>query len=249
MGDEFESARAATSLEAIQLAVDQLCCDYQHVPAQDLSPRISGWLSHVAALVADCTTLHRRRELLVCAGWLFLIGGCVEYDMGRRVIAERYRRAALGVAEESGHREIAAWAWEMAAWFALTQGRFGDVVAACDAGHAADSSHSVGVQLYSQQAKAFARMGDERLVLATLDAGKTRLERLPQPVHTAHHFVIDPDKWDLYAMDAYRLLGDDERASTHAHEVLRLGRGPDGVEKAPMRGGAFDPGRRGGSRR
>jgi hypothetical protein len=46
---------------------------------------------------------------------------------------------------------------------------------------------------------------------------------------------IDPEKWDFYAMDAFRLLGDDARAATHAREVLRLGQGPDGTELAPMR--------------
>ncbi|WP_348638513.1 hypothetical protein [Streptomyces sp. HYC2] len=36
-------------------------------------------------------------------------------------------------------------------------------------------------------------------------------------------------------MDAYRLLGDDERAATHARSVIRISTGPDGTEISPMR--------------
>jgi hypothetical protein len=36
-------------------------------------------------------------------------------------------------------------------------------------------------------------------------------------------------------MDAYRLAGDDARATVHAHEVLKNGTAPDGTEIAPMR--------------
>jgi hypothetical protein len=46
---------------------------------------------------------------------------------------------------------------------------------------------------------------------------------------------VDPAKWDFYAMDAYRLAGDDTLATMHAKEVLRNGTTPDGSEIAPMR--------------
>ncbi len=36
-------------------------------------------------------------------------------------------------------------------------------------------------------------------------------------------------------MDAYRVLGANDRAAAHATEVLRTGRGPDGEDLAPMR--------------
>ncbi|MFG2882913.1 hypothetical protein ACGFYV_11530 [Streptomyces sp. NPDC048297] len=78
-------------------------------------------------------------------------------------------------------------------------------------------------------------MGDARLVRDSLDAGRARLDRLPKPDHPEHHFIIDPDKWDFYEMDAYRLLGDDERAAAHARSVIRISTGPDGTEISPMR--------------
>lgn len=63
-----------------------------------------------------------------------------------------------------------AWAWEIEAWFALTQSRWNDMLEAVEAGHVADQTHSVGVQLYAHKARAAARMGDGRLARDSLDA-------------------------------------------------------------------------------
>ncbi|WP_369265052.1 hypothetical protein [Streptomyces sp. R35] len=57
----------------------------------------------------------------------------------------------------------------------------------------------------------------------------------PGPDHPEHRFIIDPDKWEFYEMDAYRLFGDDERAANHARSVIRISTGPDGTEISPMR--------------
>jgi hypothetical protein len=226
---------STNDIEVIERYVEKLCCDYPYMQADELLPQIRGWQSHVAGMLDARKTLTQHRDLLASAGWLFLIGGCVEYDMGKGETAELSRNSALEIAEEIGHGEIASWAWEMEAWFALTQGRINDIITACEAGHRADSINSVGVQLYAQQAKAYARMGDGKQVRSSLDMGRAWLERLPRPSHPEHHFVIDPDKWDFYEMDAYRILGDDTRAAQHALEVVKLGIAPDGFEKSPMR--------------
>ncbi|WP_432010598.1 helix-turn-helix domain-containing protein [Streptomyces cucumeris] len=224
-----------TDLDTIAQAIDQLCRAYPYMPADQLHHQTRAGIRHVTDMLQGRTTLSQHRELLVSAGWLFLLGGCLEYDMGQRPAAELSRAAALRIGQEAGHGEITAWSWELGAWFALTQGRYSEGIDCVNAGHQADSTHSIGVQLYAQGAKAYARMGDARQVRAMLDAGRARLERLPRPEYREHHFVIDPDKWDFYEMDAYRLLGDDERAAVHAEEVVRLGTAPDGTEVSPMR--------------
>jgi transcriptional regulator with XRE-family HTH domain len=226
---------SANDIELIERNIDALCCDYSRTHSEDLLPQVRGWQSHVAGMLDARKTFRQHRELLAFAGWLFLLGGCVEYDMRKRGAAELSRQSALEIAKEIGHGEIASWAWEMEAWFALTQGRMSEVIAACDAGHRADSVSSVGVQLYAQQAKAYARMGDGKQVRSSLDMGRAWLDRLPHPSRPEHHFVIDPDKWDFYEMDAYRILGDDARATRHALEVVKLGIASDGTEKSPMR--------------
>jgi hypothetical protein len=123
----------------------------------------------------------------------------------------------------------------MSAWFALTQGRYPDVVTAVEAGQAAVGEHTAVVQLVAQEAKARARMGEATGVRTALERGRWLLDRFPRPNRPEHHFVVDPDKWDFYAMDAYRIVGENDLARHHAEEVIRLGTSPDGTERAPMR--------------
>jgi transcriptional regulator with XRE-family HTH domain len=229
------SDTSLATVEALHLTVFELCCDYRWRDAGELRGEALRWLREVVRL-RQSAGLAEHRELLTVAGWLGLLVGCVEYDMGMRSVADASRAAALSLGQEAGHAEIAAWAWEMRAWFALTQGRFGDAIAAARAGQAlAGDSHTVTVQLIGQEAKALARTGDIRAVRETLDRGRDLLDTFPRPDRPDHHFVVDPDKWDFYAMDAYRLAGDDERAEHHARQVLHLGTAPDGTERAPMR--------------
>ncbi|WOX22810.1 hypothetical protein [Streptomyces solicathayae] len=46
------------------------------------------------------------RELLVDAGWLFLLNACVQYDRDRREAANLRKAAALRIGDEAGHGEI-----------------------------------------------------------------------------------------------------------------------------------------------
>ncbi|MFE9602739.1 tetratricopeptide repeat protein [Streptomyces hokutonensis] len=231
---EMSSINSA-ALESIEGGIDQLARAYPYADADYLHERTRNGLQYVTKQLEGRMTLSQHRELLVDTGWLFLLNACVQYDRGQREAANLSRAAALRIGQEAGHGEIMAWAWEIEAWFALTQGRWQDMLNAVEAGHVADQTHSVGVQLYAHKARAAARMGDARLVRDSLDAGRARLDRLPRPDHPEHHFIIDPDKWDFYEMDAYRLLGDDERAAAHARSVIRIGTGPDGTEISPMR--------------
>lgn len=223
------------TIEALHSTVFELCCDYRWRAAPELRGDALAWLREVASL-RRAAGLREHRELLAIAGWLGLLVGCVEYDMGMRAEADATRAAALSLGEAAGHAEIVAWGWEMTAWFALTQGRLSDAVAAARTGEdVVGDAHTVAVQLVAQEAKALARAGDVRAVRAALDRGQQLLGTFPRPDRPDHHFVIDPDKWDFYAMDAYRIAGDDERAEHHARQVLALGTAADGAEKAPMR--------------
>ena len=86
-----------------------------------------------------------------------------------------------------------------------------------------------------QQAKAWARIGDRRQTEVALDRGRRRLDSMPYPENLDHHFVVDPTKFDFYAMDCYRLLTDDKMAENLAHEVIQASTDFDGRERAPMR--------------
>jgi transcriptional regulator with XRE-family HTH domain len=223
------------TLEHLHVVVDELCCEYAWRDADELKSDAGQWLDCISTLLDGACTLKEHRELLVLAGWLMLLVGCIDYDVGRKRQAELRRRAAFRIGQETGHGEIIAWSFEMSAWFALTQNRLRSVHDFPDAGTKAAPQTSIVVQLSAQAAKAAARMGQRDDVHRILDEGYRVLGRHEHPARPENHFVIDPRKWDFYAMDCYRLVGEDRQAADHAHEVLRISRRPDGTDSSPMR--------------
>lgn len=83
----------------------------------------------------------------------------------------------------------AGWAFEIAAWFALVEGRFADTVKLCEAGLVRACVSNAGVQLTLQASSGYARMGDSRAG-QMLAAGRDLLNLLPEPEHAEHHFVL-----------------------------------------------------------
>lgn len=223
------------TLEALARTVEMLCSEYPYMPSEQLVVEGRQWLRRVVDLRGQRLTFGQYREILVLAGWLSLLVGCVENDMGDRRAAEATRKMALSLGEETGNGEIIGWAHEMRAWFALTDGDYRGVIAASKAGAAGASNHSVAVQLLAQEAKAWARIGDRRQMEVALDKGRTLLDSLPYPENLDNHFVVDPAKFDFYAMDCYRLAGADQLAGTYANEVIRTSTSPNGLGGKPMR--------------
>lgn len=222
------------TLETLQSTIEELCCQYSYRDALDLRREAHEWLQHVGGLLRRPIGLKAHQELLVAGGWLALLAGCVEYDLGMRSAAESTRTAALQLGLEAGHPEIAGWGHEMTAWFALTQGRFRQAVEAAQRGQAVAQTSSVHVQLIAQEAKAKARLGEAGLN-TLLASGKEMLDRLPYPDRPDNHFKVDPAKWDYYAMDVHRMAGDDDLATQYATTVIRDNTTPDGSELSPMR--------------
>ena len=145
------------TLERLEATIFELCCQYPYRNAPDLHGEARGWLSRIDGFLRRPVGLHEHRELLASAGWLALLIGCLEYDQGMRSAADATRIAARQLGNEAGHGEIVAWSHEMSAWFALTQGRYANVVTAAEAGQSSDGVHSVQVQLLAQEAKALVR--------------------------------------------------------------------------------------------
>lgn len=223
-----------TTLESLRSTVEELCCQYAYRDALELRAEAHDWLQRVTGLLRRPVGLKAHQELLVAGGWLALLAGCVEYDLGMRAAAESTRTAALHLGAESGQAEISGWAYELAAWFALTQGRYQHAVAAAKQGQEVARNSSVHVQLMAQEAKARARLGESGLG-DLLESGRTILDRLPYPDRPDNHFEVDPAKWDYYAMDVHRLAGDDGLAGLYATTVIRDNLTPDGTELSPMR--------------
>lgn len=223
------------TLDAVRIAADRLCCEYPYAPPQQLRRDGLGWLRRILALLDRRLTLAQHHEVLRLAGLFALLVGCVEYDLGWTRQAEATRQAALSLGQESADPDIQGWAHEMRAWFALTTGDYRGVIASSEVGETIATGRGVAVQLAAQRAKAWARLGDRRQVAVALDQGRSLLDSLEHPSNLDHHFVVDPSKFDFYAMDCYRLLGDDNLARMYADEVIRSSTGLGGVERKPMR--------------
>lgn len=220
-----------TTLDDIALVTDQLCRGYPIVSAPVLREQSGKALRYVIRLLGGRTTLQQHRELLVQAGWLAALLGCVEYDLGRRASAEVTRRMARRLGEQAGHGEIVGWAWEMAAWFALTEGRLEAAVDAARAGAEHAGGTNAGVQLQLQEARALARMGNGDAREA-LKAGGKLLRQTPYPEHPENHFVFDRSKYEFYSATILTWLGtDDKAAEENAEEVIARSAGG----KWPMR--------------
>jgi hypothetical protein len=225
-----------STLEALVITVDRLSSDYAHVPAEQLLDEGRDWLRRLTGLRDGRLTLAQHRDVLVLAGRLALLVGCVEYDLGQAGPAEATRQAALSLGREAEDLDIVGWAHEMRSWYALTRGDYRTAINAAQSGlNAVGRRHSVAVQLAAHQAKAWARIGNRREVETALDCGRATLEALEYPENPNNHFVVDPSKWDFYTMDVYRHVGEDRLAEMHAHEVLRTSVGPDGNVSKPMR--------------
>jgi hypothetical protein len=229
------SSLSDNTLHALDITVEQLCCDYPHVNARTLIATGRDWLNRITGLLGGRVTLAQHSRLLNTAGMLALLVGCLEYDIGDNRAAEATRLAALTLGKEAENPTVIGWAHEMKAWFALTKGNHREVIAAAQAGQDAAPNLSVTVQLAAQEAKAWGRMGDRRQVNYALERARVLLDSLPYPEHPENHFVVDPDKFDFYAMDCYRLVEDNKLAALNANEVLRQGIRPDGTERSPMR--------------
>ncbi|GGV39471.1 hypothetical protein GCM10010495_66020 [Kitasatospora herbaricolor] len=223
------------TMDALRITTDRLCSEYAQLPSAQLAVEGRQWLKRVVGLQAQRLTLAQHREVLAMSGWLALLVGCVEYDMGDKRAAESTRRAALSLGAEAEHAGIQGWANEMRAWFALTTGDYRGVIAASRAGAEVAAHQGVAVQLAAQEAKAWARLGDRRQAEVALDRGRRLLEGMPYPENLDNHFVVDPAKYDFYAMDCYRMLGENKLATTLAEEVIRASTDYDGTERSPMR--------------
>lgn len=240
--DTLDLARMVTlsdlgqgTIDTLQEAAELLCRAYPSASASELRARTKQRLTYINKLLSGRVTLDQHRELLVTAGWLALLLGCLHYDLGQREQAEAARQAAYHAGLQTGHGEIIAWSYELAAWFALTEGRYQDVVQYARAGQGHAGLTNAMVQLVLQEARGQARLGERREVHANLDHGTRLLERLPRAEHPENHFVFDHTKWIFYAADCYTWLGDDVPAEEHAREIIEHHTQPDGTSNAPMR--------------
>lgn len=225
----------AGTLELLTVSADRLCRDYPTVNPRVLSDQARIRLGYVTNLLGKRITLAQHRDLLVVAGWLSALLACTCYDAGDPGAAETARRMTRQFGEHAGHGELIAWSYEIAAWYALVEGRFVQAAGLSEAGLAHAGVSNAAVQLTLQASRAYARMGDDQAG-KMLAAGGAVLARLPVPDHPEHHFVFDRDKYEFYTATVYTWLGtDDAAAGENAREVVARCHGPGGAIIWPTR--------------
>jgi hypothetical protein len=90
------------TVDTLQEAAELLCRAYPSASASELRVRTKQCLSYITRLISGRCTLTQHRELLVTAGWLALLLGCLHYDLGEREQAEAARQAAYHAGLQAG---------------------------------------------------------------------------------------------------------------------------------------------------
>jgi hypothetical protein len=116
-------------------------------------------------------TLDQHKELIAVSGWITALLACVDWDMNEREAAETARDATSRFARDIGHAELIAWSDELQAWFALTEGRYSDVTSIASAATASGGENSAVVQLVIQEARGWARLGNQEAENVLWNAG------------------------------------------------------------------------------
>lgn len=208
--DLIELARRAEAsdlgsgtLDLLNVAVDGMCGDYPGADAAALSARAGRHLRYVTRLLGGRVTLAQHRELLVISGWLSALIVCTCYDTGDAVTARTACRMTRQFGSQAAHAVLVAWSFEIAAWFALVESGCPETVALSEAGLERAGVKNTRVQL-------------------SLQASRTRLDRLPPPEQHGDHFVFDGAKYEFYVATILTWLGsDDVAAEAQVREVVR----------------------------
>jgi transcriptional regulator with XRE-family HTH domain len=225
--EAIELARRVTAsdvsneaLDQLERAADSMAMAYATIPPSLLLPRVRRHLEYVGRLIEARKTLAQQKRLLVVGGWLSLLRATLHIDLRQAGAADAYLRAAAQLAEQTGHREIAAWCLETRAWEVLTAGDHRQALELSKAAQAlAPADGSAIVQSIAQEGRAWARLGDRTQTRQVLD----RLERLAghrtEPEQPEHHYRYDPGKAHAYAATTLAWAGD-PAAEVVAREVI-----------------------------
>jgi transcriptional regulator with XRE-family HTH domain len=228
----------AGTVEAIEAATLRLRRSYSRTPSIILAREIRDRLRVVERLLQGRLTMSQRRDITVAAGWLTLLLGTVYFDLGRREPAWAYRDVALRVAQDLGHAELEAWAWETPAWFTLLDRRYRDSVELSRAGQAVAPKSSVLVAVNLQEARALARLGERSETFSAIRRADEAIEDVPPPEYPDDHYTFDPSKVDFYGASCFLWLNELRQAEERARRVIAASNNQNAPNYWPTRVGS-----------
>ncbi|MCU7726456.1 helix-turn-helix transcriptional regulator [Actinoplanes sp. KI2] len=212
---------SAETLNELERAANSMAMLYATTPPEELLLRVRKYLGYVDRLLDARKTLDQGRRLLIIGGWLSLLRATLHIDLTQATAAAAHLDAAATLAEQTGHREIAAWCLETRAWQVLTAGEYRRALDLSQQAQAvAPAGSSVYIQATAQEGRAWARLGDSAQTGEALNRVEQLAEHLDRPEHPEHHYQYDPAKAHSYAATTLAWVGDPAAVSV-AQEVIK----------------------------
>jgi tetratricopeptide (TPR) repeat protein len=219
-------------------SVSRLRRSYSKTPPTELAAAIHDRLHIIKHVLGYGLSRSHRRDVEASATWLTLLLATVYFDLGRSELAWVYRDVALQAANDLGHRELEAWAWETPAWFALMTHDYRDAVELCEQGQSTAPNTSVRIAVHMQEVRARARLGEHAETTSAIRRAQDAADRVPPAAHLDDHYTFDPSKIDFYAATAFLHLGNYREAERHARDVIAASSDPKSGNYWPTRVGS-----------
>lgn len=166
------------------------------------------------------------RRLYRTVGSLTALAGICAYDAPRQALAQRYFLSALRMAKASADRRFGAYVVALLANQAMAAAEYRLVIQYCETALRAagpDLTPALVSDLCTMQARAYARLGDQRSCHAQMArsesmSGRIRIEE--EPEETSY---VQPGLVETQHSEALRQLGDLGAAEEYADEAVRTG--------------------------
>jgi len=218
---------SAETLDRIEAAVDALASAYATTPPDQLVSVVRRHQAYVGRLLDVRATLGQHRRLIVAGAWLSLLRATLHIDLRHLTAADAHLATATGLAEHAEHTEIQAWCLETRAWNVLTAGDYSATLDLSRQAQAvAPKGSSAHIQSTAQEARAWARMNEQRETRRVLDRVESLVSSLPAPDRPEHHYQYDPTKASAYIATTLAWSGDpaaEECARTVVAEMAAAG--------------------------
>ncbi|MFD3547159.1 transcriptional regulator [Streptomyces sp. NPDC058655] len=164
------------------------------------------------------------RRLHRATGSLVAVAGICAYDSDAHGLAQRYFHQALRLAKASGDRGLGAYVIALIVNQCLHLREYRQAVAFAEAALRAAGRHTtsaLAADLYAMQAKAYARLGDDRAALECIRRAETAAERIRPGTEPDETGYVQPGLVNVQVAEALLGLGDLDGAHEQATAAVR----------------------------
>jgi hypothetical protein len=124
------------TLAQLGQAVQYYAADYSRIPPDRLNAEVHRCRTAVNAMLGHSPPATVRSELCVLGGWLSALLGNLAHHRGEHTVADIHLRTAAGLAAETGHARLRAWASWARSMVARHQGHAAAALELAHAGNA-----------------------------------------------------------------------------------------------------------------